>query len=225
MWKNKTRPDKTAKVPYAYKPSEIDALVLNPDKATTNLVDQARDHLDQGHSSRKVAAWLTEKTGQKISHQGITNIWKEHRGPDSDNPSKLVQEREKARKKAAPKGRHAKKIAATKRKQSDAKRVLTMSSKKIAKLEGTDAQPKTVMDNLDFNAVQQVAQNQTVVFEPLPGPQTEFLAAPEREVLFGGAAGGSKTCSLIADPLRYFTNGNFIGLLFWRTNDELREIV
>ena len=46
MWKNKTRPDKTAKVPNAYKPSEIDALVLNPDKAKTNLVDQARDHLD-----------------------------------------------------------------------------------------------------------------------------------------------------------------------------------
>ena len=100
-----------------------------------------------------------------------------------------------------------------------------MSSKKIAKLEGTDAQPKTVMDNLDFNAVQQVAQNQTVVFEPLPGPQTEFLAALEREVLFGGAAGGSKTYSLIADPLRYFTNGNFNGLLLRRTNDELREIV
>ena len=35
-----------------------------------------------------------------------------------------------------------KKIAATKRKQSDAKRVLTMSSKKLAKLEGTDAEPK-----------------------------------------------------------------------------------
>ena len=89
-----------------------------------------------------------------------------------------------------------------------------MSSKKLAKLEGTDAEPKTVTDDLDFNAVQQVAQNQTVVFEPLPGP-----------VLFGGAAGGSKTYSLIADPLRYFSNGNFNGLLLRRTNDELREIV
>ena len=108
------------------------------------------------------------------------------------NPQKLLKEREKARKKAASKGRQAKKIAATKRKQSDAKRVLTMSSKKLAKLEGMDAKPKTVTDDLDFNAVQQVAKNQTFVFEPLPGPQTEFLAAPEREVLFGGAAGGSK---------------------------------
>ena len=80
------------------------------------------------------------------------------------------------------------KIAATKRKQSDAKRVLTMTEKKIAKLEGTVAQPKTVTDDLDFNAVQQVAQTQDIIFEPLPGPQAEFLAAPEREVLFDGEA-------------------------------------
>ena len=91
-----------------------------------------------------------EKTGKKISHQGITNIWKEHRGPGSDKPSKLLKEREKARKKAAPKGRQAKKIAATKRKQSDAKRILTMSSKKLFKLEGKDDQPKTVMDDFRF---------------------------------------------------------------------------
>ena len=77
MWQNKTRPKKTARLPYAYIPSEDDPLVLIPDQAKTNLVEQAMDHLDQGHSSRKVATWLTEKTGQKISHQGITNIWKE----------------------------------------------------------------------------------------------------------------------------------------------------
>ena len=33
-----------------------------------------------------------------------------------------------------------------------------MSSKKLAKLEGKDAQLKAVSDDLDFNAVQQVAQ-------------------------------------------------------------------
>ena len=94
-----------------------------------------------------------------------------------------------------------------------------MSSKKLAKLEGKDAQPKAVSDDLDFNAVQQVAQNQTVVFEPLPRPQTEFLAVPERKVLFGGAAGVSKTYGQFADPLRYFSNGNFNDLLLRRTND------
>lgn len=31
---------------------------------------------------------------------------------------------------------------------------------------------------------------QNIVFKPNPGPQTEFLSAVERQVLFGGAAGG-----------------------------------
>ena len=141
-------------------------MVLIPDPEVTRWVEDAFDHLDETHSCRRVAAWLVEKIGKKISHQGITNIWKEHRGPNSDKPSKLLKEREKARNKASPKGRQAKKIAATKRKQSDAKLVLTISSKKLAKLKGTDAKPKTVTDDIDFNAVQQVAQKQTVVFEP-----------------------------------------------------------
>lgn len=29
-----------------------------------------------------------------------------------------------------------------------------------------------------------------IIFRPNPGPQTNFLAASEREVLYGGAAGG-----------------------------------
>ena len=68
MWQNKTLPDKAAKVPYAYTPSEDDLLVLIPDLEMVRWVEDAMDSLDQGHSSRWVAAWLVEKTDQKISH-------------------------------------------------------------------------------------------------------------------------------------------------------------
>ena len=34
---------------------------------------------------------------------------------------------------------------------------------------------------------------QDIVFKPNPGPQTSFLSASEREVLYGGAAGGGKS--------------------------------
>ena len=221
MWQNKTRPNKTAKVAYAYKPSDNDPLVLIPDQEKVDWVEKAMDHLDQGHSSRQVASWLTEKTGDQISHQGILNIWRNHRGTTSKQIKKLDKETKRKR----PKTSTDKKLAAAKRKKSDAKRMLTISEKKIAELEGKDVQPKTITDDLDFNVVQQKFASQDVIFEPLPGPQTEFLASSEREVLFGGAAGGSKTYSLIADPLRYFSNGNFNGLLLRRTNDELREIV
>ena len=221
MWQNKTRPNKTSKVPYGYAPSEDNPLVLIPDPEIVRWVESAMDHLDQGHSSRRVAAWLVEKTGEKISHQGILNIWREHRA----DTSKTIKKLNKAAKQKRPKTSQDKKLAAVKRKKSDAKRVLTMTEKKLAKIEGKNEQTNSVSDKLDFNVVQQKFASQEIIFEPLPGPQTEFLAAPEREVLFGGAAGGSKTYSLIADPLRYFSNGNFNGLLLRRTNDELREIV
>ena len=224
-WPNKTRPNKTAKLPYGYAVSENDPLVLIPDPEIVGWVESALDHLDQGHSTRRVAAWLVEKTGKKISHQGIVNIWTTHRGPETDNPSPLLKQRIKDRKKAAPKGKTAKKIAAAKRKKSDAKRVLTMTEKKLSKLEGTDAPSKSVSDDLDFNIVQTISQNQNVIFTPNPGPQTEFLASSEREVLFGGAAGGGKSIGLLADPMRYFGVPAFNGLLLRRTNDELRELV
>ena len=117
------------------------------------------------------------------------NLWNIHRGPDTDKPSKLLQQRAKEQKK----------VAVAKRRKADAKRMITMAEKKLVKTEGNNASNNTVTDNLDFNVVKQNFQPQDVIFEPLPGPQTEFLAAPEREVLFGGAAGGSKTYSLIAE--------------------------
>ena len=53
-----------------------------------------------------------------------------------------------------------------------------MTEKKLSKLKGEDAAPKNVTDDLDFNGVQQNFAPKDVVFEPLPSPQTEFLALP-----------------------------------------------
>ena len=64
-----------------------------------------------------------------------------------------------------------------------------------------------------------------IIFRPNAGPQTDFLAAPEREVNFGGAAGGGKTYALLADTLRPVNNGAYTGIIFRRTNDELREVI
>ena len=86
MWQNKTRPNKTAKLPYAYIPSEDDPLVLIPDPEVVRWVEDALDHLDQGHSSRRVAAWLGEKTGKTICDQTITHIDRE---PDEKRHLKL----------------------------------------------------------------------------------------------------------------------------------------
>ena len=74
MWQNKTLPSKTARVPYAYTPSKEDPLVLIPDPEVTRWVETALDHLDEGHSCRRVAAWLVEKADKSISDQTITHI-------------------------------------------------------------------------------------------------------------------------------------------------------
>jgi len=66
---------------------------------------------------------------------------------------------------------------------------------------------------------------ENVIFKPNVGPQTAFLAAAEREVLYGGAAGGGKSYAMLADPLRYITHPQFSGLLLRHTTEELRELV
>ena len=66
---------------------------------------------------------------------------------------------------------------------------------------------------------------ENVLFKPNEGPQTEFLAAPEREVLYGGSAGGGKSYAMLADPLRYLGHPSFSGLLLRHTTEELRELI
>ena len=66
---------------------------------------------------------------------------------------------------------------------------------------------------------------QEIIFQPNAGPQTRFLSATEQEVLYGGAAGGGKSYSLVADPVRYLNNPNASMLLVRRSTEELRELI
>ena len=215
-WAKKTRPNATARIQYGYKANEDDPLVIEPDETLVPLIEEAMDYLDNGYSTRKVAEWLTEKAQRKISHQGVLLVWRANR-PDSPRIAAL----DKANKKRKPKTRKEKAIAAVKRKRSDAKRIQTLMTKKLAAHETKNE----ISDTLDFGAYEKEPEQREVVFAPNPGPQTEFLAASEQEVLYGGAAGGGKSFGLLADPMRYFDNPNFNGLILRRTNDELRELI
>jgi len=224
----KRRANASSKIAYGYIPTKEDPRVCVPDPAFVPFVREALDHIDQGGSLRETAAWLTEKTGVSISHQGINRIWKERRGSLPENQREKQQK--KQRKKVAPKTGPAKAKAKIKRKASDAKRVLAMQQKKLEAWVDKDKPEdniKTVplSDSLDFDSIEKNQEDRTVVFAPNPGPQTDFLAASENEVLYGGAAGGGKTMALIADPMRYFDNSNFNGIILRRSTDELREIV
>ena len=66
---------------------------------------------------------------------------------------------------------------------------------------------------------------ESVVFHPNEGPQTEFLAASERDVLYGGAAGGGKSYAMLVDPLRYAHKKAHRALILRRSMPELRELI
>ena len=68
-------------------------------------------------------------------------------------------------------------------------------------------------------------EDANIVFKPNPGPQTDFLAATEKEVLYGGARGGGKSYSLIVDPLRYCHLENARALIVRKTMPELRDMI
>jgi len=65
----------------------------------------------------------------------------------------------------------------------------------------------------------------TILFKPNAGPQTDFLAAPEKDVLYGGAAGGGKSYAMLVDPLRYAHIGEHRALILRRSMPELRELI
>ena len=91
-----------------------------------------------------------------------------------------MAERDKANRKRKPKTAKDRKMAAAKRKQTDAKRRLTMAKRQLEELTPKE---ETVTEGLDFSVIKSKQQEQEVVFSPNAGPQTEFLAASEREVL------------------------------------------
>ncbi len=85
-------------------------------------------------------------------------------------------------------------------------------------VEKSPAQPKP--EAIDYEeAIREV------IFEPNKGPQTDFLASTEQEVLYGGSAGGGKSYAMIADPVRYLNNPNARMLLVRRSTEELRELI
>ena len=74
-------------------------------------------------------------------------------------------------------------------------------------------------------SIRNAIKEKEVIFEPNEGPQTEFLAASEREVFYGGARGGGKSYAMLVDPLRYCDKQKHRALLIRRTMPELRDLI
>lgn len=58
---------------------------------------------------------------------------------------------------------------------------------------------------------------------PQPGPQTAFLQSKADIAVFGGAAGGGKSYSLLLEPCYHIANGKFRCIVFRRTVPMIRQ--
>ena len=89
----------------------------------------------------------------------------------------------------------------------------------------------TVVDEKEYDTLPQsvkdlIQEDETrVVFKANPGPQTDFLAAGEQDVLYGGSAGGGKSYAMLVDPLRYMHFKEHRALLLRKSMPELRELI
>jgi hypothetical protein len=81
------------------------------------------------------------------------------------------------------------------------------------------------IDNLPDSVKTRLNSGKGVLFHPNDGPQTDFLAAGEKDVLYGGAAGGGKSYAMLVDPLRYAHKKAHRALILRRSMPELREMI
>jgi hypothetical protein len=183
-----------------------------PHKPTIDLLAEAIDHIRSGRSVRTVAAWLEDKTQRKLSATRLHKLaWTEE---------ELAERRKDRRKNLTPKQRKIEDLKNTEKqtriKSEQAKRRLERA--RAGSGIQTGSEPESFSD-----AGQPLERD--VAFRPNPGPQTDFLAANEREVFYGGARGGGKTYSLLIAPLRFVDKPTSRALLIRRSMPELRDVI
>ena len=224
----KRYPTKTRKVPYGRVPFGYyvspDPLVLLPDVTVISYLEEAFDLIEGGTPYREVTPWLQEVLLSPLTFQTVNNLYNRHRKPfaryktnrnprpDRLKPTKLQKQ-----------------IAGEKRSITRALSRLSELEKKKGEKEKEKEKETSVPASFPLRptspkTADELTSSVRIVFQPNPGPQEDFLAASEQEVLYGGAAGGGKSYALLADPMRYFHMKDFRGLLVRRTNDELREL-
>jgi len=142
------------------------------------------------------------------------------------NYSRATQNKIAARKAVRAK---EKLIAKAEAKIKNQKTSLKTSKAALAKIENKEKSSEgkiltaDAVEDLPKKVKEEALEN--VIFRPNDGPQTDFLAAPETDVLYGGAAGGGKSYAMLVDPLRFAHRAAHRALILRRSMPELRELI
>jgi len=177
--------------------------------------------------------YLTDSDGSFILKKDGTPRKKGGRpiGATSNYQYSNEQKAKNAAKRSVTKKRKA--IEKIERQLKSKRKALRQTTDVLGKLENESSKPTesgqiVTEDKLSSlpKAVQlEIDKGSHVIFHPNEGPQTEFLAADEKDVLYGGAAGGGKSYAMLIDPLRYCHKKAHRALILRRSMPELRELI
>lgn len=171
--------------------------------------------------------YLTNEDGSFVLKKDGTPRKKTGRPKGSKSRGYNFHSETKAKIKARRAIRTKEKSADKLKQRLDAKRDSLNASKetlrKIEKKVNNKVITEDTLKKVSKSLKQEVEEN--VIFKANEGPQTDFLAAPERDVLYGGAAGGGKSYAMLIDPLRFAHREAHRALILRRSMPELRELI
>ena len=171
--------------------------------------------------------YLTDDSGNFVLKKDGTPRKKAGREKGSKGKGYNYSSKTKARMSAERSVRDKKRrIEAVETKLRNQKNSLKNSKNLLNNLDNNNKNKIVTTDSID-NAPLELKKevNNNVLFRPNDGPQTDFLAAPEIDVLYGGAAGGGKSYAMLVDPLRYAHRAAHRALILRRSMPELRELI
>ena len=176
---------------------------INPDKY---LVDE------EGNFKLKVDGTPRKKGGREKGSKG--------RGYTYHSETKAKQAAKRSVKDKE------KKLKAAQNKIDNYKKSISKTKKTLSKLENENDTKLVSAEELDnIPASLKAEAVQDVIFKANEGPQENFLAAGETDVLYGGAAGGGKSYAMLIDPLRFAHRPAHRALIIRRSMPELRELI
>lgn len=223
-------PNVGSRPPFGYSKKGGDPDLLVADPVLFTCLSTTLDQLDNGISLREATDSFNADLASRgytlsLSHAGLKSLRVKYRPDFQRKHTPSIHKKP---------SRDRKSELLIKKKIANLKKSKTAYERKINKLSGVLVEKKEIVEEAKSPVVDlppmeldktDYLDDAPIAFEPNPGPQTEFLAAEESEVLYGGAAGGGKSMALLADVLRFVHNKHFNGLILRRSNDELRDLL
>lgn len=222
----KTKPKGRGVTPFGYTLNkETNMLEAIPgylevlEETVNGILDESIPSLREGIS------FIRSKLGEdvKISHQTLNKyLEKAGKEPRQYNFHSEIKAQIKARRTVR---NSEKKVDKLEKKLSSARTELKRKKTVYSKLDEPAETVTTEGKVLTEDQLPDLEVEKNVIFSPNQGPQEDFLAAAETDVLYGGAAGGGKSYAMLVDPLRYAHRAAHRALIIRRSMPELRELI